>query len=132
MELREAEALGVLDDHHRRLGHVDADFDDGRGHEDRDFAGGEALHRRIALLAGKAPVHEAGLAGKALREVGMALGRRGEVGFNRFLDQRADPIDTRAFADRAADRGIHVVEALQWQHARVDRLAIGGLLVEAG
>ena len=34
MQLREAETLGVLDDHDRRLRHVDADLDDGRRDQD--------------------------------------------------------------------------------------------------
>ena len=33
MQLRYAEALSVLDQHHRRVGHIDADLDHGRGHE---------------------------------------------------------------------------------------------------
>src|SRR5439155_16721657 len=37
MELGEAEALGVLDDHDGGVGDVDADFDDGGGNQDLDF-----------------------------------------------------------------------------------------------
>ena len=36
VELREAEALGVVDDHDGGVGDVDADFDDGGGDEDVD------------------------------------------------------------------------------------------------
>ena len=42
VELGEAEALGVLDDHDGRVGHVDADLDHGGGDEDADLAGEEA------------------------------------------------------------------------------------------
>ena len=38
VQLREAEALGVLDDHDGGVGNVDADFDDGGGDQDVDFA----------------------------------------------------------------------------------------------
>jgi hypothetical protein len=41
VKLGEAEAVGTLDDHQRRIGHVDADFDHGRGDQDRDLSGGE-------------------------------------------------------------------------------------------
>ena len=42
VELREAEALGVLDEHDRGVRHVDADLDDRRRDENLDVAGGEA------------------------------------------------------------------------------------------
>ena len=38
MELREAEAVWLVDDHEVRGGHVHADFDDGCRHEDVNFA----------------------------------------------------------------------------------------------
>ncbi len=37
VQLREAEALGLLDHHDGRVGDVHADFDDGGGNEDLDF-----------------------------------------------------------------------------------------------
>ena len=47
MELRQAEPLGVLDDHHGGIRHVDADFDDGRRHEKLDLARRERPHHAI-------------------------------------------------------------------------------------
>ena len=38
VQLRQAEPLGVLDDHDRRVRHVDADLDDRRRHEDVELA----------------------------------------------------------------------------------------------
>ena len=49
MELRQAEALGALDDHPARVGDVDADLDHGRGDQDLDRPGGELLHDPLAL-----------------------------------------------------------------------------------
>jgi hypothetical protein len=49
VELREAEALGVLDDHQGRLGHVDSDLDDRRRDEDRPAARREVGERGRAL-----------------------------------------------------------------------------------
>ena len=49
VQLGEAEALGMLDHHDRRLGHVDADLDDRRGDEELRLAGGEARHGGVLL-----------------------------------------------------------------------------------
>jgi len=37
MKLREAEAFGVFDDHYGGVGNIDADFDDGGGHQNLDL-----------------------------------------------------------------------------------------------
>ena len=49
VELREAEALGALDDHDGRVGHVDADLDEAGGDEHLDLAGLEGAHDVVAL-----------------------------------------------------------------------------------
>ena len=49
MELREAEPVGALDDHHRRGRDVDADLDDGRPDEDIELAVAEAGHLGVAI-----------------------------------------------------------------------------------
>jgi hypothetical protein len=46
MELREAEALGTLDQHHRGVGDIDPHLDHGRRHQHLRPPGGERLHRR--------------------------------------------------------------------------------------
>ena len=50
VQLRDPEPFGVLDEHHGRVGHVDADLDHGRRDEHLGLAGDEARHR--ALLVG--------------------------------------------------------------------------------
>ena len=82
VELREAEALGVLDDHQRRVRHVDADLDHRRRDQDARLARLEARHRRAARVGGvEAAVHEvdarrpANARGDALR--GLASRRAG-------------------------------------------------------
>jgi hypothetical protein len=58
MELREPETLGVLDDHERRVRHVDADLDHGGRNEQLDAAGLEVLHD-ACLFGGREPaVHQ--------------------------------------------------------------------------
>jgi hypothetical protein len=51
VQLRQAEALGVLDDHERRIGHVDAHLDHGRRDQHVRSADDERRHRR-GLLSG--------------------------------------------------------------------------------
>ena len=49
VELGEPEPVGALDDHHRRLRHVDADLDDGRADQDVELAVAEPRHLRVAV-----------------------------------------------------------------------------------
>ncbi len=79
VQLRQAEAFGVLDDHDAGLGHVDADLHHGGGHQQADRAGGEGgqggvAHLRRLLAMGQAdPVAEAAL------QIGEAFLGGGEV-----------------------------------------------------
>ena len=50
VQLREPEAVGILDDHDRGVGNVDADLDHGGRHEHIDLPASERAHRRIPLL----------------------------------------------------------------------------------
>ena len=58
VQLGDAEALGVLDEHYGRVGDVDADLDDGRGDEHVGFAGGERGHRLLLLARSHAAVQQ--------------------------------------------------------------------------
>ena len=49
VELGEPEPVGALDDHHRRLGHVDADLDDGRADQHVELAVAEPRHLGVAV-----------------------------------------------------------------------------------
>ena len=49
VELREAEPVGALDDHHRRRRHVDADLDHGRADEHVQLAVAEAGHLGVTF-----------------------------------------------------------------------------------
>ena len=50
VKLGEAEALGVLDEHHARVRHVDPDLDHGRRHQHVHLAGREGGHGRVAQV----------------------------------------------------------------------------------
>lgn len=49
MQLGDAEPVGIDDDHHGCVGHVDADLDDGGGHEHVDVAATERIHHGLLL-----------------------------------------------------------------------------------
>ena len=59
MELGEAEAFGVLDDHDGGVGDVDADFDHRGGDEDMRFVFAETFHDGVFFFAGQAAVEKA-------------------------------------------------------------------------
>ena len=58
VQLREAEALGVLDQHHRRVRHVHADLDHRRRHQHVDLAVAEGAHHAVLLRRAQLPVHQ--------------------------------------------------------------------------
>ena len=58
VELGDAEAFGLLDDHDGGIGHVDTDFDDGGGNEHLSLAFAEAVHDGVAVFAFHASVEE--------------------------------------------------------------------------
>ena len=132
VELGEAEALGMLDDHHGGRRHVDADLDHRGRDQDRQPAVGEGRHGRLALGALQPAVHQPDLAGEARAQQAMALLGVGEVDVLGLLDQRAHPVDPRAGADHAADGFGHLADALEREGAGVDRLPAGRLLGELG
>src|SRR5699024_1165237 len=59
MQLRDAEAVGVHDHHDRGIGHVDADFDHGGGHEYVEGSPREIGHDVVFVLGGHPSVQHA-------------------------------------------------------------------------
>ena len=95
MKLRQAEALRVLDDHHRRVRNIHADFDDCGRDEDVDVAATESLHRRLTLFGRHAAVDERDppLRESTFAERSVAIHRRLDVHLVGLFDERADEID---------------------------------------
>ena len=58
VQLRQSEAVGVLNDHDRGVGHVHAHLDNRRGHEHLRLVVAEALHDGLLLGSGHAPVQK--------------------------------------------------------------------------
>ena len=94
MELREPEALGVLDEHHARVRHVDADLDDGRGDEHVHLPRREGGHRRVPLVGPLLAVDDADaqLRQRGPQPFGLGLharhGERLRLGHERDDDER--------------------------------------------
>ena len=59
VKLRETEAVGVLDQHHRRVRHVHTNLDDRRRHQHVDLAIAEGAHHAVLLRRTQLPVHQA-------------------------------------------------------------------------
>ncbi len=58
VQLRQAEAIGMLDDDHRGIGNVDADFDDRGGDKNSQLAVAKFTHYSVALLGLHPAVHQ--------------------------------------------------------------------------
>ena len=106
VQLRDAVAVGLLDHHHRRVRHVDADLDHAGRDQHVDLAGREARHHLALLARVHLAVHHRRRGSRAnspAREA-LALGRRGarlqRLG---LLDQRADDEALPALAQALAD-----------------------------
>ena len=98
VQLREPEALGVLDQHPGRIWHVDADFDHHRGDEQVELPLAELLHhlvlgglRQPAVKQAKAELAQ----GTRLEVLKMLLGGLQVEAFG-FLHERADDISLLA------------------------------------
>ena len=133
VQLREAHALGVLDDHERRVRHVDADFDDGGRDQQPDLAVLERAHAALLLLRRHAAVHEADA---HLRQ---RLGQRGR-GFLGglvtqlfgFFDERAHPVRLPSLRALLVDALDDLVAARLRQHHGLHRRAARRQLVDHG
>ena len=130
VQLGETEALGMFDDHDRGLRHVDADLDDGGGHEDRERARGERRHHAVLVLGGEPSMHQADAVAETGAKLGIARFRRGDIEHLRLRDERADPIDLRAAGDGARNSGDHFVEPFERNGAGRDRFPSRRLFVE--
>ncbi len=99
VELGQAEALGVLDQHDRSVGHVDADLDHGGRDEEVDLAGLEPAHDGLLVLDAQSAVQEAHaeIGEDVAGEMASHVGSRFEIHGLRLLDQGIHDVDLAAF-----------------------------------
>ena len=115
MQLGESEAVGLLDDHDRRVRDVDADLDHRRRHEHVELPRLELRHQLAPLGRSQAAVQEpdaVALELRAAEPVGLHL-RRARDGRLRFLDQRADDVGLPALVEMAAQPPVGLGGALR-------------------
>ncbi len=107
VELGQAEALRVLDQHHGRVRDVDPDLDHGRGHQDVHLAVGHALHRCLADGRWLLAVDQAhpDLRKRRGQALGLRLGRRRGQGVA-LGDERHDDEDLAAGLDLVGEEGL--------------------------
>ena len=146
MQLRDAEALGVLDQHHGRVGDVDPDLDHRRGDQHVGLARGKASHRLLLLARPHAAVQQDEIESRKLAPAqALQLSRGGAHGFPRgagprarvgvgillLLDQRAHDVCLPARPQLLAQQLIGLrAAALAGDHPRAYAQAAGGQLVQ--
>ena len=126
VQLADAVALGVLDQHHGRVGHVDADLDHRRRDQHVGVAGGERLHRGRLLARLHLPVQEHDVEVRELGRLQALVLRGGRARLQQLglLHQRADDERLAAGAQLLADALVGARAcALAVGDVRLDRLA---------
>ena len=131
MELRQAEALRILDHHHRGVGDIDADLNHGGAHANVRLARGEGFHHRGLLLRAHAAVEYCDarirkLFRKALRVVGDIF----RVQAVALLDERADDVGLLSCCNvvRKEFVGLRPVRGIY--HRRLYAKAVRGHLIK--
>jgi len=125
MQLGKAKPLRMLDHHDRRLGHVDANFDDSGGDQHFGFAGAKPFHRCVALCGLHAAVDEPHFDSEGLAKCSRPLFRCGKIKFFGFFHQRAHPKGALPACDGTAQTFDDLVHSLGGDDARVDGFASG-------
>ncbi len=134
VQCRQAEPLGILNDHDRRVRHVNADLDDCRRDKHVQLTGLESLHdivpfplasacRAAGRCAGWAAVRRRSRCSKMV--VTACKIAHGFV----FLDGRADDVDLMPRRDLLVQKAVHVAALFAGDEPRFDGLAARRQLV---
>ena len=125
VQLGEAEAVGVLDDHHRRVRDVDADLDHRRRDEHVELARLERAPSRRGAASGLQPAVQAADAEPAQlgapQPLGLGLRRARERRLG-LLDQRADDVGLPALARAGRVSRVYASDA---RSSAIQRVTIG-------
>ena len=96
MQLRQTEAVGILNDHHRGIGYVHAYLDDRRGHHDLRVPINKALHLEVLVLGSQSAVADAEFVlrlGEVVQQGLIPFLKRNHIGVLRLLDAGIDHIN---------------------------------------
>ena len=132
MELGQAEALGVLDDHQRRVRHVDADLD----HRGRRPAPASRPRSKRAIASARAAAsrrpwtRSTRASGKARADPLDGLARRPQVDLLGLLDQRIHDVDLLAARDGLAQQIRDLLPLARAQQQRAHGAAARRQLVD--
>ena len=133
MELGEPEAVGTLDDHHRGVGHVHTDLDDGGRQEYLCFARDEATHGFVLLIGLHLTMYTHDLAvGEVLAVAAEAFVERAHRLLFALLDHGEDDIGLTALLQLALEELIYPIHLALTLVVGLDRLAPGWELVDDG
>ena len=141
VELAEAEALCVFDDHKGGVGHVHPHFDDGGRHQDLELPSGEGGHDGLLLPGLHLTVEQSHpqlrkdlfleLPGVDLHRLQVHQAGRGPVP-GALLHRRADDIGLPALSGLFADKVVHPLTLALPHHKGLHRDAARGELVNDG
>ena len=133
MELGESEAVGTLDDHHRGVGDVHTDLDDGGRQEYLCFARDEAAHSFVLLIGLHLTMYTHDLAvGEVLAVAAEAFVERAHRLLFALLDHGEDDIGLTALLQLTLEELIYPIHLALTLVVGLDRLAPGWELVDDG
>src|SRR6266542_2471431 len=132
MQLRQAEALGVFDQHDRGVRHVHADLDHGRSHQNLNLIRAERPHYALFLGGLHLSVQQADVEFREdlLAEVLVHLGRVPQIELFGLLDDRINDVSLAALFDLVADELVNLLAPVFAAHVRRNRRAARRHLVD--
>src|SRR5215813_8728360 len=132
MQLRQAEALGVFDQHDRGVRHVHADLDHGRRHQNLNLIRAERRHYALFLGGLHLSEQQADVEFREdfLAQVLVHLGRVPQIELFGLLDDRIDDVSLAALFDLVADELVNLLAPVFAAHVRRNRRAARRHLVD--
>ena len=133
VQLRQAKALGMLNDHERGIGHIHTHLNHGGADQHAGLPGVKALHHGFFLRLRDARMQQRHLgARQGGAERFMGFGGVAQIQRLAFFDERAHPVDLSAFVELRSNALDHLVPAAVAHHLGHDGRAAWGQLVDGG